>query len=55
MLGVFIWIKNSKFNRTSLDPMDMVVLIISIGSEGVLLNLELLIHINTHSRMEINL
>ena len=33
----------------------LAVLIISIGSEEVLLNLVLLIHINTHSRMEINL
>ena len=34
--------------------MDLVVLIISIKSE-VLLFLVLLIHINTHNRMEINL
>ena len=33
----------------------LAVLIISIGSEEVLLNLELLIHINTHNRMAINL
>ena len=33
----------------------LVVLIISIGSEEVLWNLELLIHTNTHSKMEINL
>ena len=33
----------------------LAVSIISIGSEEVQLNLVLLIHINTHNRMEINL
>ena len=37
-------------------PVSIVaVLIISIGSEEVLLNLELLIQINTHRKMEMNL
>ena len=33
----------------------LTVIILSIGSEEVLLALVLLIHINTHNRMEINL
>ena len=33
----------------------LTVIILSIGSEEVLLFLVLLIHINTHNRMEINL
>ena len=33
----------------------LAILTISTGSEEILLNLVLLIHINTHNRMEINL
>ena len=43
-----------KNNRTSSDLMDKIIQNRPIRSEEVLLFLVLLIHINTHNRMEIN-
>ena len=45
-----------KINTARMDTVTILaVFILSIGSEEVLLFLVLLIHINTHNRMEINL